>query len=178
LTQEGYEKAGEAFRAALKLEPGYAPAWVALAWAYAEPAGVYRDVHEGTALGRAAVERVLELDDSLAEAHATMGWIRLYYDWDWQGSDAAIQRALALEPGNAEALAGAGLLAAVLGRHGVRHRAPTPGAATRNQAFLWLDTAYEQHDLALASVLSFPELASLKSDPRWPAFLDKMGLPH
>jgi adenylate cyclase len=47
-----------------------------------------------------------------------------------------------------------------------------------DQAFMWLDTAYEQRDRYLADILLDPLLAKLKSDPRWPAFLDKMRLPH
>ncbi len=47
-----------------------------------------------------------------------------------------------------------------------------------DQAFRWLETAYEQRDGYLAQVAFNPRLAKLKSDPRWPAFLDKMGLPH
>jgi hypothetical protein len=49
-----------------------------------------------------------------------------------------------------------------------------------DQAFMWLDTAYEQRDTFLAEILLFAPttMASLRSDPRWPAFLDKMGLPH
>jgi hypothetical protein len=43
---------------------------------------------------------------------------------------------------------------------------------------LWLDTAYEERDSFLAEILLIPTLASLKSVPRWPTFLDKMGLPH
>jgi cell division inhibitor SulA len=52
------------------------------------------------------------------------------------------------------------------------------GRGDTDQAFLWLDRAYEQRDPFLAEILLAPLLASLKSDPRWPAFLDKMGLPH
>jgi hypothetical protein len=47
-----------------------------------------------------------------------------------------------------------------------------------DQAFMWLDTAYEQRDGYLADIMLVPTMASLKSDLRWPAFLDKMGLPH
>jgi tetratricopeptide (TPR) repeat protein len=42
--------------------------------------------------------------------------IKITYDWDWSGADAAVQRALALEPGNAHALSRAGTLACSLGR--------------------------------------------------------------
>jgi lipoprotein NlpI len=48
----------------------------------------------------------------------------------------------------------------------------------KDQAFVWLDRAYEQRDYLIAEILMYSELSSLKSDPRWPAFLDKLGLPH
>ena len=47
-----------------------------------------------------------------------------------------------------------------------------------DNAFIWLNTAYEQRDGGLMELLMDPLLVSLKSDPRWPAFLNKMGLPH
>jgi hypothetical protein len=47
-----------------------------------------------------------------------------------------------------------------------------------DQAFNWLDTAYEKREASLPDIVSEPLLASLNSDPGWPAFLDKMGLPH
>jgi tetratricopeptide (TPR) repeat protein len=45
-----------------------------------------------------------------------MGWIKMSYDWDWAGADAAYKRALELEPANAEVVRGAAGLAAALGR--------------------------------------------------------------
>jgi hypothetical protein len=47
-----------------------------------------------------------------------------------------------------------------------------------NSAFDWLEQAYENHDSGLAQILSAVMLANLYDDPRWNAFLDKMGLPH
>ncbi|HUF66092.1 MAG TPA: hypothetical protein VMM17_08945, partial [Gemmatimonadaceae bacterium] len=47
-----------------------------------------------------------------------------------------------------------------------------------DEAFAWLDTAYEQRTSELTTILWDPLITVLKSDPRWPAFLDKMGLPH
>jgi Tfp pilus assembly protein PilF len=73
-------------------------------------------VDEGYAKARKEAEKVLELDPNLAEAHARMGWIKRTYDWDWTGADAAYKRALELEPGNADVVRGAGVLAATLGR--------------------------------------------------------------
>jgi TolB-like protein/Tfp pilus assembly protein PilF len=46
-----------------------------------------------------------------------------------------------------------------------------------DKAFEWLDRAYEAGDPGLSQILGEPLLASLFDDPRWPVFLDKMGLP-
>src|SRR5262249_38675850 len=51
-----------------------------------------------------------------ADAHAALGWIQAHYDWDWVGADASYQRALALDPGNANVVGQASSLAATLGR--------------------------------------------------------------
>ena len=294
-TREGFAKAVEAYQGALKLEPKYALAWSALGQTYFDQAAkVHLDTHEGMALARAAIERAIELDDGLARPHTAMGWLLLYYDWDWVGADEAMQRALAREPGNTAAIEGAAVFAAVLGRldeavnlqrrvvagdplnqaahanlglsltavgqleeaaavfrHVLELDPQAPGVHSllgrifllqnqpqmaltemkqemdpfyrdwgtalalsslgrkpeadqalaafiqengesaaynvatihawrgdADEAFAWLDTAYEQRDSGLPELLSDPQLASLKSDPRWPAFLDKMGLPH
>jgi len=47
---------------------------------------------------RAAVQRALELDDTLAEAHTSLGLIRFHYDWEWSAAEAEFQRALELNP--------------------------------------------------------------------------------
>ena len=52
---------------------------------------------------RSAAQKALEIDDSLAEAHASIGFVRLYYDWDRAGSENAFQRAIALNPNYAPA---------------------------------------------------------------------------
>ena len=117
-TRTDLEKAASYFGKATKLDPGYARAWSGLAWARMSQAdsayGVSFD--EGYRLARDAAERALQLDPSLAEAHAAIGRIKRTYDWDWAGADAAFQRAIALEPQNAIALVGASSLAASLGR--------------------------------------------------------------
>jgi tetratricopeptide (TPR) repeat protein len=47
---------------------------------------------------RAAAERALELDETLAEAHKSLAAIRNLYDWDWPGSEQEFRRALELDP--------------------------------------------------------------------------------
>jgi adenylate cyclase len=47
-----------------------------------------------------------------------------------------------------------------------------------DQAFAWLDRAYQQHDSGLERIKVDPLLKSLHGDPRWKAFLRKMKLPE
>jgi TolB-like protein/class 3 adenylate cyclase len=115
--KENLEKSLGYYEQAIKLDPGYAPAWVGLAAARSDQADRgYLPVEEGYRKAREAAERALALDANLAEAHAAMGGIKLSYDWDWTGADASYQRALALEPGNAKFIRNAAVLAKTLGR--------------------------------------------------------------
>ena len=115
--KENLENALGYYEQTIKLDPGYAPAWVGLAAARSDQADRgYLPVEEGYRKAREATERALALDANLAAAHAAMGGIKMSYDWDWAGADASYQRALALEPGNAKFVRNAGMLAKTLGR--------------------------------------------------------------
>ncbi len=115
--KENVEKAVGYYEQAIKLDSGYAPAWVGLAAARIRQADFgYLPVEEGYRKAREAAERALALDENLAEAHAAMGWIKMSHDWDWAGADASYKRALALEPGNAMVVSRAAELTANLGR--------------------------------------------------------------
>jgi tetratricopeptide (TPR) repeat protein len=46
--------------------------------------------------------RALEIDESLAEAHAALGCVRLWYEWDWAGAERAFKRAIELNPNYAQ----------------------------------------------------------------------------
>jgi serine/threonine-protein kinase len=50
---------------------------------------------------RTAAQTALSLDEGLAEAHASVAFIKFRFDWDWQGAEAAFRRALELNPGHA-----------------------------------------------------------------------------
>ncbi len=114
---EDLEKAISHYEQAIKLDPNYAAGWAGLAETQSTQADEgFVPVDVGYPKAREAVERALALDPNLAEAHAAMGRIKMSYDWDWAGADAAYQRALALEPGNAWVVRHAADLAATLGR--------------------------------------------------------------
>jgi len=116
-SEEDLKKAIGYYEQALKIDAGFAPAWVGLGVAHYHQAGWgYVNVDEGYRNARLEVEKALQLDPDLAEAHAAMGWIQAHYDWDWAGADASYRRALVLGPGNANAVRNASSLTATLGR--------------------------------------------------------------
>jgi eukaryotic-like serine/threonine-protein kinase len=103
-TEESLRKGIELFRQALAADPDYAPAYVGLADSHAI-LGFYGLVRprESFPLARTAAEKALELDPDLAEAHASLGYVRHYHDWDWKGSVESYRRAQALNPNYAPA---------------------------------------------------------------------------
>jgi eukaryotic-like serine/threonine-protein kinase len=104
-TAEGLRRGADFFQQALAKDPGYAAAYAGLADSYfslAYSADVLRP-REGVPKARAAAVKALEIDESLAEAHATLGAIKLFYEWDWTGAELELKRAIALNPGYATA---------------------------------------------------------------------------
>jgi TolB-like protein/DNA-binding winged helix-turn-helix (wHTH) protein/Tfp pilus assembly protein PilF len=116
-TRDDLSRALEYFQQSVKLDPDYARGWSALAWVLITrgEGAEGSTFEEGYRDGRAAAERALQLDPGLAEAHAAIGRIKRGYEWDWAGADAALQKALALEPQNSVVLLGASSLQASLG---------------------------------------------------------------
>jgi tetratricopeptide (TPR) repeat protein len=113
---EDIEKAAEYFEKAIRLDPGYARAWVSLSDIWAQRAGGgYVSVEEGYQKARDAIQRALALDGDLGDAHGALGEIRMFYDWDWVGADESFHRALALKPGDAGVMSVGGSLARFLG---------------------------------------------------------------
>jgi adenylate cyclase len=116
-TTEDLDKAVSAFQQALAIDPDYAPAWALLSWAYeyqVRDRSLPRD--QGIALAREAVERAVAIDDKLALAWSTLSYVKKKYDWDWEGAEAAMDKALQLEPNNTEVLLGTGSVASALGQ--------------------------------------------------------------
>lgn len=116
-TEEGTKKSIEYFQQAIEKDPSYALAYVGLADSYLR-LETYGAMHpsEIQPKARAAAVRAVELDDTLAEAHASLAAVRVRYDWDWAGAESAYQRAIALNPRYAQAHFGYGHLLAHMGR--------------------------------------------------------------
>jgi tetratricopeptide (TPR) repeat protein len=98
------EKAIEYLKEAVAIDPEYALAYAGLADCYGV-LPIYRPVapEEIYPKAKAAAMKALELDDSLAEAHAALCCIMANYEWDWAGAEREIARAIALNPGYATA---------------------------------------------------------------------------
>jgi tetratricopeptide (TPR) repeat protein len=72
---------------------------------------------EAVAESRRHLQKALDLDETLAEAHCTLGLIKSWYDWDWTGAEREFQAALALDPSLITALLWQSLFLSVNGRH-------------------------------------------------------------
>jgi TolB-like protein/Flp pilus assembly protein TadD len=92
------------FRQALDLDPTYSSAYAGMADAYALlvwqeqlPRG------EFIARAKAAATKALEIDQTLAEPHATLGYVKFWYDWDFAAAESEFRRAIELDPDYATA---------------------------------------------------------------------------
>jgi serine/threonine protein kinase/TolB-like protein/Flp pilus assembly protein TadD len=103
-TDADIERAAAHFKAAIDADPAYADAYAGLADCYNQFAtvAVGRPPGENRALAIAAARKALEIDDQHAEAHAALGFAKLY-NWDWAGAELELTRALDLNPSYASA---------------------------------------------------------------------------
>jgi len=111
------ERAIVHLRQATQLDPDYALAYSGLADAYCS-LGVIGDVAAAEVFpkARAAAEKALALDSSLAEAHTSLAYVKFSYDWDWNGAEAEFKRAIALNPNYATAHQWYGQFLRLMGR--------------------------------------------------------------
>ncbi len=102
-TEEGLKKGIEYFQQAIEIDPGYALAYTGLADSYAV-LGYYNYLPSKEAYPRAkaAAAKALAIDDTLAEAHASLANTR-YYDWSWVQAERELKRAIELNPNYATA---------------------------------------------------------------------------
>ena len=98
-TETGLKKGLDYFREAIKLDPSFAEAYVGVADSFAT-LGLYSVLppKEAFPAARDAGSRALQMDDSLAAAHATLAFIQFYYEWNPTTSGIEFRRALAENP--------------------------------------------------------------------------------
>ena len=98
-----FEKALNYFQQAIQLDSSYALAYAGLAETYTAMNTSYLTPLEAGPKAKAAAMKALELDETLALAHVSLGSVHLYYDWDWPGAESEFLRSLALNPNLSEA---------------------------------------------------------------------------
>jgi TolB-like protein/Flp pilus assembly protein TadD len=106
-TEESVYRAISCFQKAITVDAQHAEAYSGLADCYSS-LGLSFDIgsHRPTEIqprAKAAAERALRLDDSLADAHNSLAFVRLNYDWDWTGAEREFRRSLELNPGYPQA---------------------------------------------------------------------------
>lgn len=98
------DKASMYFQEAIAHAPDLAAAYAGLADAQSLLAyGNYRAPTDAFSKARAAAEKALELAPASAEAHASRGYIKLYYDWDFAGAERELRRSVELNANYATA---------------------------------------------------------------------------
>src|SRR5262249_28710923 len=101
-TSEGFKQAIAGFQRSTELDPGYSPAFAGLARVYAL-APVIANVPTSEAVPKAldAVDHALRLDDTLADAHSVLGFIKAHYKDAGPSAQGNFRREIELEPNNA-----------------------------------------------------------------------------
>jgi serine/threonine-protein kinase len=106
------------FDQAIAREPSYALAYAGLADCYSL-LSVYSRISPAESFPRAkaAAQRAIELDESLAEAHTSLAWAYFNFDWNWSAAEREFRRAIALNPNYATAHQWYSLYLSAMGRH-------------------------------------------------------------
>ena len=118
LTPPAIQRAISCFEQAIAVEPGYALAWSGLADCYSMlPITCDAPPIEIVPKALAAALKAIELDDTLAEAHTSLGTVKVWMDWDWPGAEKALVRALDINPSYVQAHRYYACLLSHTGRH-------------------------------------------------------------
>src|SRR2546429_3264824 len=106
------------FQQAIAIDPSYALAYVGLADAY-RSLPIAAEVPSTAFLpkAKAAAQKAIDIDDTLAEAHAELGFIIFWYDWNWNAAENQFKRALELNPNSADTHQSYAHLLSSTGRH-------------------------------------------------------------
>jgi tetratricopeptide (TPR) repeat protein len=98
-TVESLNRALEYFQRAVSQDPNYSLAYVGLADTYTLLSFfTLASPNDAFPKAKAAAEKALAIDDTLAEAYAALGQVKSFYEWDWAGAEEQFQKGIALNP--------------------------------------------------------------------------------
>src|SRR3989475_461705 len=207
-TEKGLKDAIQKFESSIKRDPKFALAYTGLADAYSILASYsleYVPPKEGFPKAKTAAERALSLDDHLAEAHASLGLVKFYYEWDWNGAEAEFKKAIeqveeAVKLSHettvslatlAQAFAAAGRIADAkklldkLLTRGTEQYVPSYWIAlvytsmgNKDEAMKYLERAFLERSSWLVWANVEPRFDSLRSDARFASLLARIGFKH
>jgi TolB-like protein/Flp pilus assembly protein TadD len=179
-TPDCLRRSVEYFRRAIELDPRYAPSYASLAEAY-ERVTMWLDERPAKMIPLAlnAVQRALELDPGLPEAHASVGVIAANYEWDWSKAERHFQLALELNSGCAPARHWYAEFLAEMGRidealetiERAQKHDPLSSSVQATRAFALL--LGRRFDEAIAQAQAVLEL-----DPDYPMALIRLGIAY
>ena len=115
-SDESIQKALGWFRQALTLDPTYAPAYAGMADCYYMISNQYYAPAEVMPKAKWAAQKALDLDDTIAEAHATLALVKSLYEFDRSEAEKGFKRAIELKPSDAQIHLWYGLHLAGMGR--------------------------------------------------------------
>ena len=116
-SKEDFQKIVDRLREAIRIDPSFDRAWAMLSSTLSTMAGyAFKVPGQGFEDARSAALKAIELNPSGADGHRALAKILYLHDWNWAGADLAIERALAVGPGDPKNLMAASILAAILGR--------------------------------------------------------------
>jgi tetratricopeptide (TPR) repeat protein len=114
-------------------------------------------------MAKAAVEKALDLDDTIGEAHAMLAWLKFSYDWDWTGPEEDFQRAIELSPNSAMIYDQYRVFLGTLGRHdeaiaaAKRSLELDPLTVSKEEAVVWSYNMAGKPDEVIAHVTKVRE---------------------
>jgi serine/threonine protein kinase/tetratricopeptide (TPR) repeat protein len=155
-TQEGIREGIQYFEQAIAEDPEYALAYSGLADSYALDLD-YKGapVFDGMERAKAEARKAIALDESLAEAHTSLGWVTFIYDWDWAGAEQQFRRAVELNPRYSTARQWYSWFLAAMGRfeesleHGRIAVELDPASVSIRRSMGWLQYYARHYDAAL-----------------------------
>ena len=167
MSKDAIESSMTYFSKAIHIDPGFAPAYAGLADCYLQMGSIRVATMkplEALEKARPLLDRAMQLDDTMAEAHCTLGLMKCWYDLDWAGSERAFDRAISLDGSHLTSLLWRSLYWSAVGRHEEaiasvkRARESDPLSQVVNMYLGVALNSAGQHDLAIRQLKQAIEL--------------------